>query len=265
MFGRNEKSESSPAAGRLAGKVVVVTGSAQGIGAELAKGAAAAGAKVVVCDVIDTAASLAAITGAGGQAIAAACDVTDAASLEALVAQTEEAFGPVTTLVNNAGVFAGLDLKPFTAISEDEWDRVMRVNVRGVFQATKAVVPSMRKAGGGSIVNIGSGTVWRGAPLFMHYVASKGAVLAMSRVMARELAEDDIRANCVAVGFTASEGVKNHPEMMEKFGAMTVGARMIKREMTPGDLVGTVIFLASEDSAFITGQTFNVDGGAVTY
>ena len=150
-------------------------------------------------------------------------------------------------------------------LSEDEFDLVMRVNVRGVFQATKAVVPSMQSAGGGSIVNIGSGTMHRGAPLFAHYVASKGAVFSMSRSMERELGDSGIRVNCITVGFTASKGVLDHPEMMDKFRDYTIAGRILKRDMHPGDLSGTVLWLASDASSFITGQAINVDGGAVTY
>jgi len=246
-------------------KVAIVTGAAQGIGAELALGLAKAGAKVVVSDLKMPDETLARIKDAGGEGIACVANVTDNESLQAMVSQTEAELGPVSVLINNAGVFATIDLKPFEQITEDEWDFVMQVNARGVFQVSKAVVPSMRKAGGGSIVNIGSGTMHRGAPLFMQYVASKGAVFAMSRCLARELAEDNIRSNCITVGFTASSGVKEHPDMLEKFGDYTINARLIKREMVPDDLIGTVKYLAGDDSAFLTGQAINVDGGAVTY
>ena len=182
-----------------------------------------------------------------------------------MVDAAESAFGPIGILINNAGLFGTLDLKPFTEITEDEWDLVFRVNVRGMFQTTKAVVSSMKRNGKGAIVNIGSGTLFRGAPMFMHYVGSKGAVFAMTRSMARELADDHIRANCVTAGFTASKGVLEHPQMMDLFKEYTINTRMIKREMVPEDLSGTVLYLASDQSAFITGQTVNVDGGAVTY
>ncbi len=249
----------------LAGKVGLVTGSAQGIGATLAAALARAGARVVISDLTSPDAAVESITTAGGTALGIIADVTDSASLTALVTRTEAAFGPLTILINNAGIFGTLELKPFMKISEDEWDRVFRVNTRGAFQATKAVVPSMMRAGGGSIINICSGTMLRGAPMLLHYVASKGALFAMTRSMAAELAADNIRVNSILVGFTASRSVLAHPTMMAKIRAPTLAARMIKRDMTPDDIAGTAVFLAGDDSAFITGQAVNIDGGAVTY
>jgi len=249
----------------LDGKVALVTGSSQGIGAALALALAAAGASVVVSDVADASETARQIKAKGGRAAATKADVTDNASLAALVDTAEMTFGPVNVLINNAGIFGTLELKPFTQISEDEWDAVFRVNARGVFQATKAVIPSMKRAGGGSIINISSGTVLRGAPMFLHYVGSKGAVFAMTRSMATELAADNIRVNTMIPGFTASESVLKHPNMMEKIRPHTLNARMIKRDMTPEDICGTAVFLASDASAFITGQAINIDGGALTY
>jgi NAD(P)-dependent dehydrogenase (short-subunit alcohol dehydrogenase family) len=249
----------------LDGKVALVTGSSQGIGAALALALAAAGAKLVVSDIADASETAQQIKDQGGQAVATSADVTDNKSLAALVGTAEKNFGPVSVLINNAGIFGVLELKPLMQISEDEWDAVFRVNARGVFQATKAVIPSMKRAGGGSIINISSGTVLRGAPMFLHYVSSKGAVFAMTRSMATELAADNIRVNTIVPGFTASESVVKHPTMMEKIRPHTLNARMIKRDMTPEDICGTAVFLASNASAFITGQAINVDGGAVTY
>jgi NAD(P)-dependent dehydrogenase (short-subunit alcohol dehydrogenase family) len=251
--------------GSLDGKVAIVTGSSQGIGAALALALAAAGAKLVVSDITDASTTARMIKEHGGEAVAAIADVTDNASLAALVATAERSFGPVGILINNAGVFGTLDLKPLTQITEDEWDMVFRVNARGVFQATKAVIPSMKRAGSGAIINISSGTILRGAPMLLHYVSSKGAVFAMTRSMATELAADNIRVNSIIVGFTASQSVLAHPMMMEKIRPHTLNARMIKRDMTPDDICGTAVFLASDASAFITGQAINVDGGAVTY
>jgi NAD(P)-dependent dehydrogenase (short-subunit alcohol dehydrogenase family) len=249
----------------LDGKVTLVTGSAQGIGAALALALAAEGARVVVSDIQDCAEAVREIEGRGGQAIAIPADVTDNHSLLDLVGTAEKAFGPIDVLINNAGVFGTLELKPLTQITEDEWDLVFRVNARGVFQATKAVLPSMKRAGGGSIINISSGTILRGAPMLLHYVSSKGAVFAMTRAMASELAADNVRVNSIIVGFTASRSVINHPTMMERIRPHTLTARMIKRDMLPEDLCGTAVFLASSASAFITGQAINVDGGAITY
>ena len=249
----------------LEGKVALVTGSSQGIGAALALALAEAGAKIVVSDIQDSSDTARQINDHGGEAVAIAADVTNNRSLIELVAVAETAFGPINVLINNAGIFGTLELKPFAQITEDEWDLVFRVNARGVFQATKAVLSSMKRAGGGSIINISSGTILRGAPMLLHYVSSKGAVFAMTRSMATELAADNIRVNSIIAGFTASKSVLNHPTMMEKIRPHTLNARMIKRDMMPDDLCGTAVFLASDASAFITGQAINVDGGAVTY
>jgi NAD(P)-dependent dehydrogenase (short-subunit alcohol dehydrogenase family) len=249
----------------LEGKVALVTGSSQGIGAALAAALAAAGAKIIVSDIADCTETTRQIAKLGGEAIAVPADVTDNKSLAELVAVAETTLGPINILINNAGIFGTLELKPLMHISEDEWDAVFRVNARGVFQASKAVIPSMKRAGGGSIINIASGTILRGAPMFLHYVGSKGAVFAMTRAMATELAADDIRVNSIIAGFTASKSVLAHPVMMEKIRPHTLNARMIKRDMTPEDLCGAALFLASDASQFITGQAINVDGGAVTY
>jgi len=248
--------------GRMSGKVAVVTGAAQGIGRAYAESLATHGAQVVVTDIQDTGEAIAAIEAAGGEAIGLETDVTSDESLAAMVDEAESKFGPIEILINNAAVFASLTLKPFTQISNDEWDLVMRVNVRGPFQATKAVLPSMNKNGRGKIINISSGTALRGAPMFPHYVSSKGAIIAQTRAISRELAADNIHMNTIIIGLTESEGVKRH----EQFGAIkapTLAMRSIQREMLPEDVLGTMLFLASEDSDFITGQSINVDGGAL--
>ena len=248
--------------GRMSGKVAVVTGAAQGIGRTYAEALAASGARVVVTDIEDTSDAVSAIQAEGGEAIGMTTDVTSDDSLQEMVRETESAFGPIEVLINNAAVFAALALKPFTQIPNDEWDLVMRVNVRGPFQAAKAVVPSMKKNGRGKIINISSGTVLRGAPMFLHYVSSKGAIIAQTRAISRELAADNIHVNTIIVGFTESEGVKQHGQL----GAArtpTLAMRAIQRDMLPEDIVGAMMFLASEDSDFITGQSINVDGGAL--
>lgn len=248
----------------LTGKTAIVTGSARGIGAQLAAGLAESGANVVVTDVIDTSASVEAITSSGGSAVGVMADITDNDSLAELVSQTKSAFGNPDILVNNAGLFADLELKPFMQISDDEFDKVMTVNVRGMFQAVKAVVPAMAEGGGGSIINVSSGTFFYGPPGMLHYVASKSAVVGMTRSMGRELGGQNIRVNAIAPGFTESDSVLaagNFEIVRER----SVQGRMLEREMRPEDLVGAVRFLASSDSGFITGQLFNVDGGKITY
>ena len=248
--------------GRMSGKVAVVTGAAQGIGRTYAEALAANGARVVVTDIDDTSDAVAAIKAEGGEAIGMTTDVTSDDSLQEMVSETESAFGPIEVLINNAAVFAALALKPFTQIPNEEWDLVMRVNVRGPFQAAKAVAPSMKKNGRGKIINISSGTVLRGAPMFLHYVSSKGAIIAQTRAISRELAADNIHVNTIVVGFTESEGVKQHGQLgMAR--TPTLAMRAIQRDMLPEDIVGAMLFLASEDSDFITGQSINVDGGAL--
>jgi len=250
---------------RMNGKVAVVTGAAQGIGRAYAECLAAEGAKVVVSDVVDTTEAVNAIKSAGGEAIGVKTDVTSNDDLIAMVNKAETAFGPIEVLVNNAAIFASIDLKPFMQISEDEWDAVMRVNVRGPFQAVKAVLPSMRKVGRGKVINISSGTALRGAPMFLHYVSSKGAIIAQTRAICRELAQDNVHANTIIIGLTESDGVKDNEKMLGAAKAPTLMMRAISREMLPEDVLGTLLFLASEDSDFITGQSINVDGGALNW
>src|SRR5665213_2976732 len=246
--------------GRLQDKVAVVTGASRGIGATLAKAFAAEGAKVVVTDITDTGACVKAIKDAGGQAMGVKLDITSNDDIAAMVKDAESAFGPIELLLNNAGLFAKIQLKPFWEITEKDWDEVMRVNVRGGFQMVKGVLPSMRRAGRGKIVNISSGTVFHGGQGHMHYVTSKGGVIAMTRSMARELTGTNITVNCITPGFTESDGVRENPSL-HVARAPTIAGRIIKRDMLPDDLTGAIVFLMSPDSDFITGQTVNVDGG----
>jgi NAD(P)-dependent dehydrogenase (short-subunit alcohol dehydrogenase family) len=251
----------------LNNKVAIVTGAARGIGAAFAEALAAAGARVVVADVLDGSAVAARIGAGGGEAMYRRADVTSAASVAALAADTLARFGTIDVLVNNAGIFADLAKKPFTAIDDAEWDRVMAVNVRGVFACAKAVAPAMiaKSARGrrGKIVNIASGTVFKGFAGALHYVASKGAVVAMTRCLARELGSHDICVNAIAPGLTMSEAVVDNPEWGGAAGDATVASRALKRAQVPADIVGTLLWLASDASDFVTGQTIVVDGGSV--
>lgn len=251
--------------GRLSGKVAIVTGAAQGIGAAYAKALAAEGAKLGLCDLKAPDAVVKEITAAGGEALSLACDVTDARAVANLAAETERAFGGIHILVNNAGIFASLALKPMSEIDSKEWDLVMAVNVRGSFECAKAVLPVMRRQKYGKIINIASGTVFKGAPMLLHYVSSKGAVVAMTRALVREVGGDGIRVNCLAPGLTMSEGVLANSDWAGAVVANNVASRCIKRDATPEDLTGAVVFLASAESDFMSGQTMVVDGGSVTH
>ena len=197
--------------GRLQGKVTVVTGAARGIGATLAKAFATEGARVVVTDIADTDATTGAIKAAGGEAIGCRMDVTSNDQIAAMVKAAEGAFGPIECLLNNAGMFATIKLKPFWELSEDEWDMVMRVNVRGGFQVAKGVLPSMRKAGRGKIVNISSGTVFHGGQGHMHYVTSKGGVIAMTRSGVNpQLISNYVRTSGMSRPMTANDVIYLH-------------------------------------------------------
>jgi len=213
--------------------------------------------------VLDGSAVAARIGAAGGEAIYCRADVTSATSVAALVADTLARFGSIDVLVNNAGIFADLAKKPFTEIDDAEWDRVMAVNLRGAFACAKAVAPAMIAKGRGKIVNIASGTVFKGFSGALHYVASKGAVVAMTRCLARELGPHDICVNAIAPGLTMSEAVVDNPEWGGAAGDATVASRALRRAQQPADIVGTLIYLASDASDFVTGQTIVVDGGSV--
>jgi NAD(P)-dependent dehydrogenase (short-subunit alcohol dehydrogenase family) len=247
------------------GDVAVVTGAAQGIGAAYAAAMAREGARVVVTDIRDPAPLAAKITEDGGTAIGIAADVTDAASVDALVAQVLARFGRIDVLVNNAALFGDLAHTRFEDIAADEWDAVMRVNVRGPWLMSKAVVPAMRRQGYGKIVNIASTTALKGTPMMLHYVSSKGAVIAMTRAMAREVGADNICVNAVAPGLTLSEGVVENGHWSEEWIDRNAASRALKRRAVPEDLVGTVLFLASRAADFVTGQTMVIDGGAVAH
>ena len=248
--------------GRLDGKTVAITGAGRGIGAIMAQHMASEGANVVVSDVLDTTQTVDAIKAAGGKAMGMSVDVTNDESLAGMVETAEKEFGALNILVNNASIFAALQPKPFMQIDNDEFDKVMTVNARGVHQATKAAVPAMLRAGGGKIVNIASGTFYYGPPGLSHYTASKGAVIGLTRGYARELGDKNIQINAIAPGLTESESIQGH-EGFDPARGPTVASRSIKREMVPEDLLGSLMFLITPDSDFLTGQTINVDGGKV--
>ena len=232
----------------LAGKVAIVTGGAQGIGAAIAAGLEAAGAEVVIADLEPPEGGIRA-------------DVSSESDVSQMVGEALERNGRIDILVNNAGLYASLEMRAFTEIPLEEWNQVMEVNVASMFLTSRAVVPVMREQGGGKIVNISSGTPFRGVPFLLHYVTSKGAIVAFTRALAKELGRDSIHVNCVAPGFTLSDGVKSHPEVIEKLRDVSVASRTLQRDQVPEDVVGAVVFLCTPAADFITGQTMVIDGG----
>lgn len=240
------------------GKTVVVTGAAGGLGRAFALGFAERGANLVIADMNTEGAAetVALVEQAGGKAIAVQTNVADKTSCESMADAAVAAFGSLDVLVNNAAVYATLQRADFWDIDPVEWDKVMAVNVKGAWLASAAAY--QRMSDGGSIVNIASATFFSGSPLWMHYVASKGALVGMTRVMARECGAKNVTVNAIAPGFTLTEASLNQIEDAANYG---VSSRSLKRASQPEDIVGTALFLASSDAGYITGQTIIVDGG----
>jgi NAD(P)-dependent dehydrogenase (short-subunit alcohol dehydrogenase family) len=247
---------------RLAGRTAVVTGATQGIGRALARRLAEDGAAVVIADLAgaeDTAARFAAD---GLRALGLRADVTSPEDMARMAAAARETFGGVDILVNNAAYFSPIVPGPFEDIDPAEWRRVMDVNTLGLFLACRACVPDMRSRGRGRIVNLASGAPIKGVPFMLHYVSSKGAVIAFTRALAREVGQHGITVNALAPGFTLSENIASNPDHVDKFRDVILKSRAIPRDEYPEDLGGAVSFLASDDAAFVTGQTLVVDGGS---
>jgi NAD(P)-dependent dehydrogenase (short-subunit alcohol dehydrogenase family) len=240
----------------LEGKRVIVTGAAIGLGRAFALAFAKAGAQVLAVDVNEAGAQETAAL--ENNISAARCDITSSQSCKALADLAMEKWGGLDVLVNNAALYGTLQRMPFAEIDEDVWDKVMSVNVKGVWQASRHLAPLMKAAGGGSIINIASATVFSGSPQWMHYVASKGAVIAMSRTMAKELGDEKIRVNVLAPGFTMTEASLGHMENARTYG---VDRGALKRPAEVEDIVGGALFLASPLSSYMTGQTMIIDGG----
>ena len=243
--------------GSLDGKVAIVTGAAKGIGNAIAGGLAAVGARVVVADLQHAEEAARAFDGGVGLTV----DVSDEFDVERMVQEAVDQCGRIDILVNNAGLYASLAMRPFTEIPVQEWRQVMDVNVLSMFLTCRAVVPRMREHGGGRIVNISSGTAFRGVPFVLHYVTSKGAILALTRALAKELGADEVLVNCVAPGFTMSQGVRENPRVIEALRDVSISARTLQRDQQPEDVVGAVVFLCGPGAAFITGQSIVIDGG----
>jgi NAD(P)-dependent dehydrogenase (short-subunit alcohol dehydrogenase family) len=249
--------------GRLNGKVAIVTGAALGIGAYYARGLAAEGAWVAIADIEPADKVVGAIKEAGGEAMSLICDVSDGAAVAKFVRAVDEAYGGVDILVNNAAL-ARMGRTPVEELSSEEWDRYFAVNVRGMVECVKVVVPIMRRRKYGKIINITSGTVWSGPPNMLQYVSTKGAILGMTRALSTELGKDGIRVNAIAPGLTSTEYIKGKNDYADYLAAMAK-TRALQREEVPEDLVGACIFFAASDSDFVTGQCLVVDGGALKH
>ena len=246
----------------LKDQTIIVTGAATGIGQAFALGCAAQGARVVAADMNAADDTVQAIERAGGQALAVRVDVSDAASVQGMAEAALKAFGRIDGLINNAAYFREVKLTPFEEIDPAIWDKIFQVNVKGVWNCCKAVMPAMRRQGSGSIVNIASVVAVAGQPGYLHYVATKGAVLSMTKGLAKECGSANVRVNVIAPGFVITDATKNRPiEWQQSF----LKARAISREQRPDDLVGTALYLLSDLAGFVSGQTIVVDGGHIMY
>jgi len=246
----------------LTDQTIIVTGAATGIGQAFALGAAAQGAHVLVADMHDADMTMDQIAKAGGRATYAKVDVSNDASVKAMVDTALKATGRIDGLINNAAYFREVKLTPFEELDPDQWDRIFQVNVKGIWLCCKAVMPAMRERQRGSIVNIASVVAVAGQPGYLHYVATKGAVLSMTKGLAKECGKDGVRCNVIAPGFVITDATRNRPvEWQQSF----LKARAISREQRPDDLVGTALYLLSDLAGFVSGQTIVVDGGHIMY
>lgn len=249
----------------LSGRSAIVTGAAYGIGFAAARRIAEEGASVVIADIKGHEEAAAKLVAEGYDAMAIHTDVTNDGSVEALIAQVMERHGRIDILVNNAAISAELKPAPFETEEATDWQRIFDVNVIGVFRMCKAVSPHMRAAGSGSIINVASGTAFKGSAGMLHYIASKGAVITMTRSLANEFGRDNVRVNAVSPGFTITESVEAHPEIQAAYSAAAVPTRFLKRDAYAPDVANVMYFLASDDAAFVTGQIIPADGGSVMH
>jgi NAD(P)-dependent dehydrogenase (short-subunit alcohol dehydrogenase family) len=250
---------------RLKDRVAIVTGGATGIGLAIVRRLADEGASVVIADIKGAEEAAEGLSGSNRPVMAIEADVSSEDSVAGMVERTIDRFGRIDILVNNAAVSASLALKPFEELTVAEWRRVLDVNTIGVFLCCRTVASHMRARKSGRIVNITSGTAFKGAPFLLHYVASKGAVMSMTRSLARELGTDNITVNAVSPGYTLSEGNLANADFLAAHRQAAIAGRVLQRDAYPEDLVGAVVFLASDDAAFMSGQILAVDGGSVMH
>ncbi len=244
-------------ADRLKGEVAIVTGAAAGIGQAFSVAMAAEGASLVLADLVAAEETQRQIEAVGGRAVTVIADVSDETAMTDMASAAIDAFGKIDILVNNAGIY------PLTTIEETSlelWNKIIGINLTGPFLATRAVVSGMKSAGKGKIINISSGTFYMGTPGASAYVTTKGGIIGFSRSLASELGDDGIQVNCIAPGLTTTPGVNDG--IGNEMRDMVVAMQSIKRREVPEDMVGALIFLASSDSDFMTGQVMLVDGGA---
>lgn len=247
----------------LSGKAAIVTGAATGIGSAIAQRLAHDGASVMLADIADAQGTAASIASGGGRALARRADVTDAEDMRALAAAALAEFGRIDILVNNAAISGSLRETPTEQLALSDWNKVLEVNATGVFLACRAVIPTMKAQRSGRIINLASGAAFKGTPFILHYVASKGAVISITRALARELGEAEITVNAVAPGYTLTETQLANDAFREVQRAAAIAGRALKRDAYASDIVGAVAFLAGDDARFITGQILAVDGGSV--
>ena len=247
---------------KLDRKVALVTGAGNGIGKAIALALGREGARILIADRENAEGAAAELTAGGIETIGVRVDITIEADVARMAAVATEKLGGLDIVINNAAIFSTLVPKPLEEISAAEWRQVMDVNTLGTFLVTKAALPLLKKSSAARVVNLCSGVAFKGNPLYLHYVASKGAILSMTRALAKELGVHNILVNGIAPGFTLSENVENNPALMEKVRGPSIAGRALARDMYPEDIVGAAVFFAGPDSAFITGQTLVIDGGS---